>query len=336
MRGVITLSMLAELEQQTGQTVHQLFDMVGGTSTGSLIAAAFGVGLSAQQTLDTIYKTRLPQAFPPRNFSFYVRWVLNGFRHFYSQDLFLQLIKPLAEGKKIRDLQRPIVLMTTKDLRTGNTYYVVSVGPGAAAFADWPLAGAVAASAAAPVYFPPVLGNLVDGGVGVFGNPCLVTATEAMEYIGAAEGFIDNEVIHVSLGTGFQPNNLKDGEGASYNILKWVSYVTTESLIDTSLQQVMVTQAIYGDTTDFRRYNPLLTQESVRDVLGIKTSPNIDPANLSLDSTKTDEIALMEEIGRTYARNIDWRIPGVMPWDTKGGHQQPAILPVDWRNSPYV
>jgi uncharacterized protein len=335
MRGIIPLAMMAELEKQTGQTVHSIIDMVGGTSTGSLIAAAFAVGFSAQDTLDNIYKTRLPQSFPQRNFWFYVRWALNGFRYFYSLDPFLNLIKPLAEGKKVRDLQRPIILMTTKDLRTGNTYYVVSAGPGAEPFLDWPLAGAVAASGAAPVYFPPVLGNLVDGGVGVFGNPCLVTATEAMEYIGASEGFVPGNVIHISLGTGFQPNNLKDGEGARYNILDWVKYVTTESLIDAALQQVMVTKAIYSKSTDFRRYNPLLTQESVRDILGVKTSPNIDPATLGLDSTKPEEIELMEEIGRAYARAIDWSIPGAMPWDTKGGHQQPGILPVNWKGTPY-
>lgn len=331
MRGIIPLAMMAELEKQTGQTVHTIVDMVGGTSTGSVIAAAFAVGMTAQDTLDNVYKTRLPKAFPKRDTWFYIRWALGGFRHFYSLDPFRELIAPLAEGKRIRDLQRPIMLVTTKDLRTGNTYYVVSAGPGMELFADWPLAGAVEASGAAPVYFPPVLGNLVDGGVGVYGNPCLVTATEAMEYIGESEGFVPGNVIHVSLGTGFQPNNLKDKEGSTYNIYDWVKYITTESLIDTSLQQTMITKAIYGDTTDFRRYNPLLTQESVRDILGVKTSPNVDPSTLGLDSTKPEEIDLMEEIGRAYARAIDWSIPGQMPWDTKGGHEQPAFLPVDWR-----
>jgi hypothetical protein len=185
------------------------------------------------------------------------------------------------------------------------------------------------------VYFPPVLGNLIDGGVGVLGNPCLITATEALEYIGASEGFVPGNVIHISLGTGLQPNNLKDGEGARYNILNWVQYVIAESLIDSSLQQVLITRAIYGDTTDFRRYNPLLTSQSVRDILGVTTSPQIDPKNLALDSTSAEEIALMEAIGRAYARAIDWSIPGQMPWDTKGGHQLPPIIPVDWRNTPY-
>ena len=44
----------------------------------------------------------------------------------------------------------PILLLTTTDTRNGNTYYIVSRGPGRPRFANWPLAGAVAASAAAP------------------------------------------------------------------------------------------------------------------------------------------------------------------------------------------
>ncbi|HNJ43713.1 MAG TPA: isoaspartyl peptidase/L-asparaginase, partial [Acidobacteriota bacterium] len=60
---------------------------------------------------------------------------------------------------------------------------------GAGMFSDWPVVGAVAASGAAPIFFSPVLGNLVDGGVGVHGNPCLAATAEAMEYIGAAEGW---------------------------------------------------------------------------------------------------------------------------------------------------
>ena len=35
------------------------------------------------------------------------------------------------------------LFLTTKDLRTANTYFVVSKGPGARAFADWPLVGTV-------------------------------------------------------------------------------------------------------------------------------------------------------------------------------------------------
>lgn len=336
MRGIIPVAMLAELEAQQGQPVQQIVDMVGGTSSGAIIAAGIGLGMSAQMILDMVYKTRLPPAFPRRDLFFWLRYLFGGLRHLYPLEPFLEALKPLAEGKRIRDLQHPIVLMVTKDLRTSNSYFIVSRGPGVTAFGDWPIAGAVGASGAAPVYFPPVLGNLIDGGVGEFGNPCLAVAIEALEYIGAEAGFYQNEVILLSLGTGYQFNTVTDGEGSRWNLSQWLPYYIGEVLDDAALQQVYATRAIYGEQVDFRRYNPLLTTKNVVDILGVSVPRGVQPEGLGLDSTSTAEIDLMEAIGRAYARAIDWRISGLMPWDTRGGHPQPGIAPVNWTDSPYV
>jgi patatin-like phospholipase/acyl hydrolase len=333
MRGIIVVAMLAELEAHHGKPIYELVDMVGGTSTGAIIAAAIGLHFSAQEILEQIYRDRLPRAFGRRGLAQWLRLALNGFRHFYELDRFVETLAPLAAGKRIKDLQDPIVLITTKDLRTSNTYFIVSAGPGAPAFAEWPVTGAVAASGAAPVYFPPVLGDLIDGGVGVFGNPCLATATEAMEYLGADYGFVDGAVIHLSLGTGYTPNTTAEGAAGRWHVLDWVQYALGESLEDSALQQALVTRAIYGQRTDFRRYNVLLTRESLQR-LGVDPGP-INPIDLALDSFEPAEVALMEAVGRAYAQAIDWRISHVMPWDTPGGREKPAILPVNWGGSSF-
>jgi predicted acylesterase/phospholipase RssA len=336
MRGIIPLAMLAELEAQLGRPIYEMVDMVGGTSTGAVIAAGIGLGMSAQTLLDQVYKDRLPAAFPPRNVLFWLRYLAGGLRHLYDIEPFRRALAPLAMGKTIGDLGQPIVLLTVKDLRTSNTYFVVSRGPGAPAFADWPVVGAVAASGAAPIFFPPILGNLIDGGTGVYGNPCLAVAVEAMEYIGVEAGFVDEEVVHLSLGTGYQPNDMADGAGARLKLFDWLAYVILEGLDEASIQQVLATRAIYGERTDFRRYNPLLTRASITNTLDIHVPPDVDPIRLGLDSTRPAEIALMEAVGRAYARLIDWREPALMPWDTPGGHPMPRIAPVDWRGTPYV
>jgi predicted acylesterase/phospholipase RssA len=334
MRGTIASAMLAELEQQLGKPVYDLVDMVGGTSTGAIIAAAISLRMTAQEILQEVYKKRLPRAFGRRGLPAWLNFAVSGFRHLYDQQRFVQELAPLAAGKRIRDLKKPIVLMTTKDLRTSNTYFIVSAGPGASMFADWPVTGAVAASGAAPVYFQPVLGNLVDGGVGVYTNPCLATAVEAMEYIGAAAGFVDGAVIHLSLGTGWAPNNSADGSASRWHLVDWIQYAIGESQEDATLQQALVTRSIYGQRTDFRRYDPLLTVENVRDVLNVAPGA-VDPARLGLDSTDAAEIELMEAIGRAYAQAVDWRVPAVMPWDTIGGRPKPGSLPVRWAGTPF-
>ncbi len=335
MRGMISIAMLAELEQMTGKPCQQLFDMVGGTSTGAIIAAGLGIGLTANELLEQVYRERLPKAFPPANLLVWLRYLLTGMRHLYPLEPFIEALQPLARGVKIADLTHPIVFMTTKDVRIGDTYYVVSKGPGLAAVADWPLSGAVAASGAAPIYFPPVTGNLVDGGVGVNANPCLAVAIEAMEYIGADEGFVDNDVMLVSLGTGYVPYLFGEGAAARFWLKDWIEYLIIKGLDDAALQQAYSTRAIYGNRIDFRRYNPQLTRESLAESLGITTT--LDPTSLSLDSHEPAQVALMESIGRAYARKIDWSQPNAMPWDTPGGHGKPNInrAAVDWSKTPF-
>lgn len=335
MRGVIPIAMLAELERLTGKTCQQMFDMIGGTSTGAIIAAGLGIGMSAQEILETVYRDRLPKAFAPSNLWLWLRFVLGGLRHIYPIEPFVDAVQPLAEGVKVGDLTHPIVFMTTKDVRVGDTYYIVSKGPGRAAVKDWPLSGAVAASGAAPIYFPPVAGNLIDGGVGVNSNPCLAVAIEAMEYIGVEADFYNDNVMLISLGTGYVPNLHGEGAASRFWLADWVKYLIVKGLDDSALQQAYSTQAIYGNRIDFRRYNPELTWENLANAFDL--TPESDPTKLSLDSHSPSEIDLMEQIGRAYARKIDWLQPTVMPWDTVGGHRKPNIkrAEVDWSKTPF-
>ncbi|MDX2161503.1 MAG: patatin-like phospholipase family protein [bacterium] len=337
MRGTITITMLAALERLTGKPAYDLFDLIGGTSTGAIIAAGLCTGYSAQEILELVYRDRLPKAFGSGGIAAALRYLLNGFRHLYELTPFIDSLAPLVAGRTIRDLVKPIIFMTAHDVRTSSTIYIVSKGPGALLTADYPLSGAVAASGAAPIYFPPVAGNLIDGGVGSYSNPCFATAVEAMEYIGAAEGFTPGNVILMSVGTGYAPNLQAEGRAGRFNLIDWVRYIIGEQLDEAGLQQTTITRAVYGDRIDFRRYNPLLTRASVEDALGIDTTGRPDPAALALDSRAPQAIALMEDIGRAYAERIDWLQPGVMPWDTIGGHDAPNTnrLPIDWSNTPF-
>lgn len=330
MRGVISIAMLAELEAMTGKPAYDLFDMVAGTSTGAIIAAGLGLHMTAQQILDEIYKDKLANSFQPQNLLFWLRYVLGGLRSLYDTKPFHDVFDPITAGKKVGDLTDPIIMMTTKDLRTSNTYYIVSAGPGRAAFADWPLSGAVAASGSAPIYFPPVAGNLVDGGVGVYANPCLAATIEALEYIQLAP---EESSLVISLGTGYVANTVPEGSGTRFWLKDWIEYLIIEGIDDAALQQVYTTRRIYRHL-DFRRYNPYLDRAALKE-LSLTPPPNLDPTALTLDSHAPAEVNFMEQIGRAYARALDWTKPNVMPWETSGGHPQPGILPMDWSKTEY-
>ncbi len=330
MRGIIALAILCWLEEQTGQPAYELFTLAGGTSTGALICAGLGLGMSAREIMDEVYKARLPKAFNRAKRLRWLRFLLNGLRHLYPYKPFLKALGPLGEGKRMKDIDALGILLTTKDLRTSSTYYITNVGPGAPLFADWPLAGAVASSVAAPMFFPPVQGNLVDGGVGAFGNPCLATSVEAVEYLGLQP----ENLIHLSLGNGYFPNTQGEGAGRGFWLKSWIEYLIMEGMDDAAMQQVYMTRAIYK-AMDFRRYNPALVIDNLEHNLGLDLS-DFGEISLGLDSSSKAEIELMEQIGYAYAAKIDWMKQRALPWNTVGGHAEPGYEHTDWTNSPFA
>ena len=57
-RALLTIEMLKALERQTGEKIHELFDVIGGTSTGGILAA----GIQEQLSLDTLEQLYLELA----------------------------------------------------------------------------------------------------------------------------------------------------------------------------------------------------------------------------------------------------------------------------------
>jgi hypothetical protein len=312
MRGTIAVAMLAELEAMIGKPAYDLFDMVVGNSTGAVIAAGLGIHLSAQDILEQIYKDRLPRSFPEKNLLLWLRYVLGGLRYLYPPEPFQRALEPYVRAKKVRDLKDPIVMMTAKDMRTSNTYYVVSSGPGEKAFGDWPISGAVAASASAPIYFPAVAGNVIDGGVGVFANPCLAAAVEAIEYI----QFMEENTTLVSLGTGYVSTEIAEGLGARFWLKDWIGYLILEALDDAALQQVYSTRYLQAPRP--APPNPNLTRESVEKKLGVSLG-SVSLDRLGYDPTRSEEIALMEQIGRFTPASWTGRSPTSCPGRPSAG-----------------
>jgi len=335
MRGIIAAAVLAELERATGQLCRDIFDLVAGTSTGAILTAAIALGVPMEQTVAEIYRQKIAQSFPRASPRLLFDYVAHSTRYLYPIEPFVNALAAYANGVKIGDIQRPIIMITTKDVRTGGMHHICNRGPHAEFFAEYPLAGAVAASSAAPMFFPPIAGALIDGGVGADISPALSAAVMAMEHLGAGEGFVDGRTILISIGTGFAPNPHLDHELAAgnYGLRRWLRYLILNSLDDTAFQVADLTRTIYGRRLDFRRYNLLLTRENA-EMLGVDCG-RCDPAALTLDSHKPEQVKLMEDLARAYARGIDWQQTGVMPWDTRGGHLRPPMLPVDWSKTPF-
>ena len=56
MRGLATVLILKEIEKRTGKRMHELFDLICGTSTGGILAVALGIKMMSVDQLEEIYR----------------------------------------------------------------------------------------------------------------------------------------------------------------------------------------------------------------------------------------------------------------------------------------
>ena len=56
MKGLATVQILKEIEKGTGKRIHEMFDLICGTSTGGMLAVALGIKLMTLEQCEEIYK----------------------------------------------------------------------------------------------------------------------------------------------------------------------------------------------------------------------------------------------------------------------------------------
>jgi hypothetical protein len=229
LRGVLTLGMLRQVEtllrarhgNDPAFRLCDYFDLIAGTSTGAIIAAALALGMSVDEV--HAHYLNLGQAVFKRSL---LRW--GALRAKYPAD---RVRKALVDVFGDRRLDSPDLrtglLVVSKRLDTGSTWPLTN-HPGSRYFErgtqaktianrEYPLWQVVRASTAAPYFFDPetirigrgsggvkpVDGDFVDGGVSPHNNPtlqALMTATIPGYRFGWATG--EERLLVVSLGTG--------------------------------------------------------------------------------------------------------------------------------------
>ncbi|KAL4563085.1 hypothetical protein LXL04_027116 [Taraxacum kok-saghyz] len=113
MKGLATVQILKEIEKGTGKQIHEMFDLICGTSTGGMLAVAIGIKLMTLEQCEDIYKNlgklvfaepvpkdneaatwreKLDQLYKSSSQSF--RVVVHGSKH--SADQFERLLKEIC------------------------------------------------------------------------------------------------------------------------------------------------------------------------------------------------------------------------------------------------
>ncbi|HLO30819.1 MAG TPA: patatin-like phospholipase family protein [Anaerolineales bacterium] len=289
-RGIIPAVALVKLEKTTGKLTRDIFSFVAGTSTGAILATAVAAGIPATRILD-FYTNRTREIFnqSPLNI---IKLILFGSRYSTQKlhDLIAAAVGP-ARDWKLND--SPIdILLTAKRISDGMPWYFVRDNSrNSGCTGRLGLVDCTTASAAAPTYFQPWtiaealepsppcerVGTLVDGAVGVTGNPIYQACVEAFDY---TPDYYPEETIAVSLGTGrFKHRKEPKWIGA------WLEWVLAELLESPGEQQTEITQRHFPQMIFYRIDTEL-------------------KENIGLDNPRW--IKRLLEYGERLAETIDW------------------------------
>src|SRR5258707_3497967 len=172
--GIFSAAMLTGLEKDLGRSVLDHFDLVVGTSTGGVIAAALGAGMCPADVVD-LYVSEMRTIFPgPRR----LRSVRQLFRPKYRTEGLEALLRRVFGDKILGESRVPLVIPSF-DLGE-NRVYLFKTPHHERLKRDWkvPFWQVAMATTAAPTFFPAVfLPNdhvrLVDGGASAY-NPAVL------------------------------------------------------------------------------------------------------------------------------------------------------------------
>ena len=221
-RGVVSLAFLRRIEKLVDEIegkptrLCDWFDLIGGTSTGAIIAAALALGYRVAE-IEIFYNQLAPKIFRKSRFRIF-GWSAKFNAEHLAGEL-ARIIGPRTMDST--DLQTGLCLVL-KRMDTGSAWMVMNnpasafwESPADAAFVGnryLPLVEIVRASTAAPSFFDPQLieivkgaapGLFIDGGLTPHNNPALLLLTAAiLPPYGLSWSIGPDKLLLVSVGTG--------------------------------------------------------------------------------------------------------------------------------------
>ncbi|UII54227.1 patatin-like phospholipase family protein [Cytobacillus spongiae] len=230
-RGVLPIAILQAMEEDLQEPVGRLFDLIAGTSTGSIIAASASLDKDMKGLLKN-YKLYGEKIF--------IRQAKVGlFKSVYNDRYLRRLLKKAFGDLSLMNMEKPLIIPAV-DLTHGNPFIHRS---NYGSFKDQDLSirlwDAVLSSCSAPIYFPP--NNIenqylsIDGGLWA-NNPSLVCISEAVHYFN--ESLKDIQIL--SLGTGKQKIDFDMKSDKQWGLKQWMpfqlpSLKVTPKLLDLAL-----------------------------------------------------------------------------------------------------
>ncbi|HRO08616.1 MAG TPA: patatin-like phospholipase family protein [Saprospiraceae bacterium] len=263
-RGVLTIGMLERLEtvlrkqhNNPDLLLCDYFDLIGGTSTGSILATGLALGMTATELRDHYFSLGGVIFGKKKNI---FNYIANGEKFDYRP--LTTALKNVFGDVRLGDQEKlkTGLCIVTKRLDTSSTWPFIN-HPESKYYndnADLPLWQLVRASAAAPTYFLPVdlnignneFGTFIDGGVSMSNNPSflLLMVATLRGYPFHWKAGADN-LLMVSLGTGFQDPKANADDLKQKSLLGWASAIPNYLLLDANYYNQLIMQILSNSPT---------------------------------------------------------------------------------------
>lgn len=281
-RGIITAIWLAELEDRLPGKLRDHFDLIAGTSTGSILACVVTLGVPAREVV-TLYEKQGQQVFPGVASRLWSR-ATHIFRDgpsapkYTGEGLETVLKDRFGTAKRLSDLPKsPVVLIPTYDLFSRVPLVIKS---NRAEYANLPIWSVVKASCSAPTFFPahPIKLKdatipLVDGGV-VANNPTACAIAEAIALNKKAKTNLGlSDLVVASFGTGQTTRGITLEEGREWGAIEWLVPLIDVLLDGPADATDYIARQLIGPERYFRFQTPLTT--------GYDDMDRADPTNVN-------------------------------------------------------
>lgn len=232
-RGVFPAHVLRRMEESFEADLYDTFDMIAGTSTGAIIAAAIAARVPARE-VEELYEKHGQAIFkkvPYRPDA----GLVSGSR--YSNQCLRQHLDDIFGDTRLGDIKKPL-LVPAADIRNG-CVHVLKSGYSGVFLRDKAvlLRDAVMASCSAPTYFDPFAIDsylLADGGLWA-NNPAWVAVTDAKRRLGVRL----EDVRVLTLGTGHSTCHYSDSKTKNWSFVRgWCGKRLFELILSLQSQSV--------------------------------------------------------------------------------------------------
>lgn len=257
----------AYLEKKHGlaRPIGNYFDLIAGTSTGSIIGLGLALGRPAAEIVD-FYEAHIPHIFPAARWYDYLKRIV---RPQYKSDELVAALDHFFKAATLNDVKTDVCVPCTSLQNAKPRLYKSDYLHRNAGRLDEKLVDIALASSAAPTYFRAHSlvhsTNLVDGGL-CANNPSMVALVEALHFERPSKRGIGpvskmDEVVLLSVGTGEQcgmPYKVKSlRNGGAWQWLKVPSTPLLEVVFQ-SQSQIVHFQSQFLLKERYLRINPLL------------------------------------------------------------------------------